>query len=126
MGVYINMEMPKNCDVCRFRNGQANTDYGVCAWCNVDGKAHGTYATQDCPLVPIPSYGDLIENKAFLKVAHKTDDFSLDELAHLATLVAATPTIIPAEESNMDSFIHIFEEDDEEDEMDSFIQILKD
>ena len=36
------------------------------------------------------------------------------------------PTIILAEESNMDSFIRIFEEDDEEDGMDSFIRILKD
>lgn len=35
-------------------------------------------------------------------------------------------TIIPADESNMDSFIRIFEEDDEEDGMDSFIRILKD
>lgn len=35
------------------------------------------------------------------------------------------PTVIPAEESDMDSFIRIFEED-EEDGMDSFIRILKD
>ena len=36
------------------------------------------------------------------------------------------PTIIPADESDMDSFIRIFEEDDEEDGMDSFIRIFKD
>lgn len=34
--------------------------------------------------------------------------------------------IIEADESDMDSFIRIFEEDDEEDGMDSFIRILKD
>ena len=56
------------------------------------------YKHDDCPLVPVPPHGRLIESKAFLKVAHETDDFSLDELAHLAVLVAATPTIIPAEE----------------------------
>ena len=54
---------------------------------------------EECPLVEIPdNHGRLIESKAFLKVAHETDDFSLDELAHLAVLVAATPTIIPEDE----------------------------
>ena len=48
--------------------------------------------------VPVPPHGKLIESKAFLKVAYETDDFSLDELAHLAVLVAATPTIIPADD----------------------------
>lgn len=48
---------------------------------------------------PVSAHGRLIESKAFLQVVHDTGNFSLDELAHLAVLVAATPTIIPAEEA---------------------------
>ena len=81
------MEMPEHCGYCRFR---------------YDGICHALqktqYSMEECPLVPVPEHGRLIESKAFLKVAYETDDFSLDELAHLAVLVAATPTVIPAEE----------------------------
>ena len=66
-----------------------------------DGKVTSHFDLRCMPVakaVPVPPHGRLIESKAFLKVAHETDDFSLDELAHLAVLVAATPTIIPEEE----------------------------
>ena len=66
MGVYINMEMPKSCRDCRFCNGQADTGYGVCAWCEVDGKARDAYTMQDCPLVPVPPHGRLIDADALM------------------------------------------------------------
>ena len=57
------------------------------------------YRLDNCPLVPIQPHGDLIEGKTFLKAVYETDDFSLDEFEHLTMLVAATPIIIPADES---------------------------
>lgn len=105
MGIYIkNMEMPNSCLFCQLNSmKQCRITGGDITWATATRNRRG-----DCPLVPVQPHGDLIENKAFLKAAHETDDFSLDE-----------------DESNMDSFIHIFEEDDEEDGMDSFIRILK-
>ena len=119
MGIYIeSMEMPNSCLFCPLNSmKQCRITGGDITWATAARSRRG-----DCPLVSVQPNGNLIESKAFLKAAHETDDFSLDE----AVLVAATPITIPADESNMDSFIHIFEEDDEEDGMDSFIRILKD
>ena len=110
MGVYINMEMPKSCRDCRFCNGQANTDYGVCAWCDVDGKARDAYTMQDCPLVPIPPHGRLIDANALVSKIQKALDAQGDSwikspvrMAERAMRVADfrqiknAPTIIPAE-----------------------------
>ena len=70
--------------------------------------------------VPVPPHGRLIDADALCashkEVCSRSMKFNLD----------LAPTIIPADESNMDSFIRIFEEDDEENGMDSFIRILKD
>ena len=66
-----------------------------------DGKVTSHFDLRCMPVakaVSVPPHGRLIERKAFFKLAHETEDLSLDELAHLAVLVAATPTIIPAEE----------------------------
>lgn len=55
MGVYIkDMEMPKGCGDCKFRY------IGIC---------HASTKT-DCPLVPVPPHGDLIDrNKLYEKTA---------------------------------------------------------
>ena len=87
------LEMPqeKKITLTLFPDGRVYENHGERLW------GHG----EDCipwKAVPVPEHGRLIESKAFLKVAHETDDFSLDELAHLAVLVAATPTIIPEDE----------------------------
>ena len=72
----------------------------------------------------IPPHGDLIERdklreKEFI---HNGDAYAVV----MSRDIRNAPTIIPADESDMDSFIRVFEEDDEEDGMDSFIRILKD
>ena len=99
MSVLINMEMPTSCRDCRFCNGQADTDYGVCAWCEVDGKARDAYTRQDCPLVPVPPHGRLIDADELMK--HKGECYDAD--GHLLYAVGTgnilrAPTIIPAEE----------------------------
>lgn len=85
MSIYIQgMEMPKNKPLLVKINPDGS----------VSTTARNGYRKYEA--VSVQPHGRLIESKAFLKVAYETDDFSLDELAHLAVLVAATPTIIPA------------------------------
>lgn len=79
--------------------------------------------------VPVLSHEDLIERKAIcltnFEIAMCGGDYK-EGMKMLLEKIEAAPTSIPADESDMDSFIHIFEDDDEEDGMDSFIRILKD
>ncbi len=65
MGVYINMEMPKDClkcPFCLFADGY---------WkCLVDGSHAdfgGTCRPSLCPLIPVPPHGDLIEKNVIEK-----------------------------------------------------------
>jgi hypothetical protein len=101
MGVYIKgMETPKSCRDCRFCCGQANTDYGVCAWCDVDGKARDAYTMQDCPLVPVPPHGRLIDAYALVDTLMKLADneYTPKVFASWMSYEENAPTIIPAEE----------------------------
>ena len=100
------MEMPTSCRDCRFCNGQADTDYGVCAWCDVDGNAHDAYTMQDCPLVPVPPHGRLIDADALIEWLYSDEPNALKAPFRLCTadrsdvifLVKNAPTIIPASE----------------------------
>ena len=142
MGVYINgIEMPTGNDELRLiihSNGQVII-------------SHQTYY-EEAEAVPVPEHGDLIDRnetiKALWKALFEYEDRTEKQFVESSELDVADwilhrifvqdmsdidrqtilqmPTIIPADESDMDSFIRIFEEDDEVDGMDSFIRILKD
>lgn len=124
------MEMPKSCMNCMFC-GFAGADCEL-DLCQITGSAqkHIPFSKMpDCPLIEVPKSA-----KVKIEWEEDTDKLREKEFIHDGGAYAAVmsrdicnaPTIIPAEESNMDSFIRIFEEDDEEDGMDSFIRILKD
>ena len=127
MGVYIkDMEMPKNCRACRLKMNCEDCEGFECVCPPLHtqiGHLDDLLTDKrrdDCPLVPVPPHGRLIDADALI-AAHKdvcsrSMKFNLD----------LAPTIIEADKADMDSFIRIFEEDDEEDGMDSFIRILKD
>lgn len=121
------MEMPKRCWDCLL-----NT-YGYCM-----ASEHSDIIPSDapipewCPLISVPPHGDLIDRYALEEEAQKRllmcnkNDSQFQKPYEVMRAIALAPTIIPEDESNMDSFIRIFEEDNEEDGMDSFIRILKD
>ena len=118
------MEMPKNCRECFACKAELSPEKKVIYVC--------CFAQTECPLIPVPPHGDLIDRDALeqdaqkrLLMCNKNDDH-FQKPYEVMRAIALAPTIIPADESDMDSFIHIFEEDDEEDEMDSFIRIFKD
>ena len=92
MGVYIGMEMPKDCikcPFCLFADGQ---------WkCLVDGSHAdfgGTCRPQRCPLVPVQKHGRLIDADALSRMY---DPYEICGAAVLE-IIADTPTIIPAED----------------------------
>ena len=105
MGIYLpNMEMPISCDKCRFFAWSR----GVGQHCAVasDITFHATINGMDvayerngnCPLVPVPPHGDLIDRDALLQEHERIVDSW--GLAHIvsAQAIRNAPAIIEAEE----------------------------
>lgn len=112
MGVYINMEMPKNCYKCPF------LDYEE-GFCFASGVKHesGWYEStlcpggikdkrhEDCPLIHVPPHGDLIGREWLIDIAlHLINTAKNDDIANgvkwLWRYIIEAPTIIPAEEGD--------------------------
>ena len=129
------MEMPTSCDKCPF----LDYEEGFCFASGIKHQieSYGEWYElalcpggikdsrhEDCPLVLVPEHGDLIDRDALgMNYIHIRDD---GMKIYTQRAIDNAPTIIKADESDMDSFIRIFEEDNKEDGMDSFIRILKD
>ena len=103
MGVYIKgMEMPTSCGYCPLRHEARDGDE-----CYLGAKIT-EYQTrpEDCPLIPVPPHGRLIDADALIK------SLSLDEsdaengasllMAIFLEVLKAAPTIIPANKEDAD------------------------
>ena len=121
MSVLIrNMEMPSCCELCplAYRDAlhEGRAKYGVCqAYPSVVGHDCGQYLfehgkherLQDCPLIPVPPHGDLIDRDELLKRAH-TFEFTLKGGTHCfykavsEDHINCMPTIIKGD-NNVDS-----------------------
>ena len=87
------MEMPKSCLSCPLQGGTAD--------CRLTQKTYNWGLPErpsDCPLVPVPPHGRLIDADEFLKRAIGTKCFRGDYALMLDELVGESTTIIPAEE----------------------------
>ena len=103
MGVYLpNMEMPTSCGYCPLRHEARDGDE-----CYL-GASLTEYQKRpdDCPLVPVPPHGDLIDLKAPFE-AQYYDDMSEEWIEKTVTVEDALygcmvsdmpPVIIPADE----------------------------
>ena len=84
------MEMPTSCEKCEFHDG----------WClRLPGIVQAmNERREDCPLVPVPPHGRLIDADALLKKCEFvcTDDDEDIRAVRYSTIEDA-PTIIPAE-----------------------------
>ena len=92
MGVYINMEMPKGCYDCTMES--------ICnRWALHDAEWQKENRDKDCPLVPVPEHGRLIDADALREdwLENGENEYVYDTNAFLDSLDGA-PTIIPAEE----------------------------
>ena len=95
MGVYIKgMEMPTNCGDCKafvcYKQWAGDIGDCFCGITKEDAKAKEKNA--DCPLVPVPPHGRLIDADALVR------DNGIKEIPEYYEVVCAAPTIIPAEE----------------------------
>ncbi len=103
MGVYIRgMEMPKGCAFCwiRKRNGKKI----VCPFCDEEwdicDPMSADHRLDNCPLVPVPPHGRLIDADALAEyVCQQTDWLSESAIHAFCGILCKTPTIIEAEES---------------------------
>lgn len=53
---------------------------------------------EDCPLIPVPPHGRLIDADEFFKALSMDDRVSIPEAIHVQSILSEVPTIIPAEE----------------------------
>lgn len=109
MGVYIRgMEMPKNCIKCKLCVSYKCVLTGEIRWS--DEFDYDSKRFEDCPLVPVPPHGRLIDADALITKDNKDYEAALDATTTVATksmimriheqmqsVISETPTIIPAE-----------------------------
>lgn len=98
MGIYIpGMEMPKICSVCRLFG-----EYG-CPFIGAVGYAlTRRERSEDCPLVPVPAHGRLVDADKLAVIAYTGTDGRPDTfdagVNWLAEQIDALPTVIPEED----------------------------
>lgn len=95
-GVYIKgIEMPRNCHTCVLRFMR----YCPITRGDLAEKETRPYAKRpaDCNLISVPDHGRLIDADALTYLLAMDEHFSPLEAMYLMTLVADSPTIIPAE-----------------------------
>ena len=99
------MEMPTSCGDCKafvcYRQWAGDVGDCFCGITKNDAKAKEKNA--DCPLVPVPPHGRLIDADALAKVmaegiAPSTKDGGFQHPFDIFRAISAAPTIIPAEE----------------------------
>ena len=92
--IVYGMEMPEHCGYCRFR---------------YDGICHALqktqYSMEDCPLVPVPAHGDLIDREEifveFVSKGQESRRYKLGEEWELngdeiRQVISRLPLVIPA------------------------------
>lgn len=100
MAVLIkDVEMPTNCLECAFYR-RKDTVYDYCCISSATPKG---YVPDDCPLVPVPAHGDLIDRGAldvigYCDIPQGYEDTFDSGVMWLAERIDELPTIIPASE----------------------------
>ena len=105
MGVYIkNMEMPKSCLNCFLSRSGCRAVLKRMRAMEAGTWIPANYRHDDCPLVPVPEHGDLIDRDALEKETQKRmlmcnkNDNQFQKPYEIMRAIALAPTIIPAEE----------------------------
>lgn len=107
MGVYINMEMPKSCSDCPLCYDMMECSASDIRFFKVKEQVFHfrTERHPNCPLVPVPPHGDLIdrdEMRETIKPWSPEDEMTgctfdtVKKLMH--TMISRAPVVIPAEE----------------------------
>lgn len=99
-GIYIpGMEIPTSCSECAFVTQYYDGGCDVCCLLDTYASKHGTL--DDCPLIPVPDHGRLIDADALVLPTNLNDWNSVVEYVHNITdcwkAIDNAPTIIEAE-----------------------------
>ena len=93
------MEMPKSCVLCRM------SEYHVTNYCKItEAKIlRNRDRNNDCPLIPVPPHGDLIDRDALKSDGFHTIVCYTGKMPYEYTAmpIDLLPTIIPAEEGEI-------------------------
>lgn len=100
------MEMPKNCGECFACKAELSPEKKIIYVCCFTREEYGFNGNRmdDCPLVPVPKHGRVIEESKVLDIVSAwcpDDDGSVGkdgDLREMLDEIEALPTIIPAEE----------------------------
>lgn len=104
MGIYIpGMEMPKNCGECKLFGEYGCPFVGPVGYAVTEGRRN-----EDCPLIPVPTHGRLIDADALTKMCQEMQSIEWNSKASPYSWAYAyesfegdidnAPTVIPAEE----------------------------
>ena len=101
MGVYINMEMPKNCGECLLAKLSPTGESLICNY--MLSRVLWKERPFDCPLIPVPEHGrvidaDMLDVIGYCDIPQGYEDTFDDGVMWLAEQIDLLPTIIPAEE----------------------------
>lgn len=114
-GLYIKgLKMPSRCEECFFLRDVGDYVFVGCKL-NIGFAKNRAYEHRHdhCPLIPVPDHGRLIEeDAAYDKIAEEAheDAGNYVDMDVVGRGLEYTPTIIPADESDMDSFIRILKD----------------
>lgn len=107
MSIYIKgMEMPKNCGVCRFA--------GTCGvhkaeeWPDLESIVFNDVIgidgvrDPDCPLIPVPEHGDLIDTRPFEIISFHNpepgyENRFMDGVSWMLDKIDNAPVVVPAD-----------------------------
>lgn len=84
------MEMPTRCEDCFCFRRNAEHDYAYCNISSVNVLGHGNARLNNCPLVPVPPHGSLIDRDDFFAIC--------PELVNGYKTITDGCVVIPAEE----------------------------
>jgi len=96
MAILINsMKMPTSCATCKLFGEYGCPLIGTVTYALTRGKRH-----KDCPLIPVPPHGDLIDRDALKKQAGEFYDPMGCILGVAVEDIDDAPTIIPTSEED--------------------------
>lgn len=100
MSVLIKMHMPENCGCCDLSIWDSNNGDYRCFFTGkyTSASARDGKRNTDCPLIKVPSHGDLIDRNELLKKEQDFGDCEYMEYGVATEDIDKAPTVIPAEE----------------------------
>ena len=89
------MEMPENCTLCPILTWYDGDGDYVCPFSGVSALNIGRQ--DDCPLVPVPPHGRLIDADALLASENQHYEYRSDSFYVETRTIELAPTVIPAD-----------------------------